>query len=185
LLAACLTLAAAPACTGGAKTPDEAFARFAQAVRAHSAPRLYQALDLETRWSWISIRRSQREAHDIVLSNFPEGPEREHALRRLVAGATSEDEAALFAAHLDEPHWAELARGLPDAGRAIDVDAHNAYVLTTDGRRLPFRRGPKGRWGYGGFFDEAEQLKRRAFADLELIRTSAADYERAATRGGR
>ncbi len=61
-----------------------------------------------------------------------------------------------------------------------------AQVATADGRLLPFRRGPKdGRWGFSGLATEAEQAKRRAIADLELIQKSAADYERAATRAGK
>ena len=40
-------------------------------------------------------------------------------------------------------------------------------------------------WGYSGFAAHAEQLKRTAHGDLERMRTDAADYERAATRGAR
>ena len=35
----------------------------------------------------MTVQRCQREAYDIVLSNFPEGADRESKLRRFEAGA--------------------------------------------------------------------------------------------------
>ena len=42
-----------------------------------------------------------------------------------------------------------------------------------------------GQWGWSGLAAEADENKRRAVADLEIIRNNAADQERAATRAGR
>ena len=47
---------------------------------------------------------------------------------------------------------------------------------------MPLRRGQNGGWGYGGLYIQADELKNRAYHDLELVRASAADYERAAAR---
>jgi hypothetical protein len=174
-------------CGRGARTPEEAYGRFVQAVRARDGAQLFFALDLETRWSWMTVRRCHREAYDIILSNFPDDAERARQLRRFATAALSEDEAALFAAELGQgqARWAELERGLVDGARVEAAGEHDAHVTTADGRALALRRTPNGRWGFAGLADEAEQRKRRALADLDLIRADAADYERAATREGR
>jgi hypothetical protein len=181
-LAACVLVLG---CGRGAKTPDEAYRRFVQAVRAKDGTRLFAALDLDTRWSWMTVRRSHREAYDIILSNYPEGAEREQQLRRFETAALSDDDAALFAGQIGEARWAELSRGLVDSARVEPAGEDEARVATTEGTALVFRKAENGRWGFAGFAVEAEQRKRRAMNDLDLIRTSAADYERAATRAGR
>ena len=58
-------------------------------------------------------------------------------------------------------------------------------VAAAAGAPLRFRKGQDGRWGYAGLAAEAEDRKRRASADLELTRSSAADFERAAARAGK
>jgi hypothetical protein len=174
------------ACNRGAKTPEEAYARFAAAVRAGDAEKLYQTLDLETRWSWMTVRRAHREAYDIVLSNFPEGSEREQRSRRFEAAALSDSEARLFAGELPAGRMQQLAHELPAAPQFKPGSAAAEVVVPLDaGGTLAFRKGQDGRWGYAGFAGEADDRKRRASADLELIRNSAADYERAAARAGR
>jgi hypothetical protein len=181
-----LTFAAVGACKRGSKTPEEAYQRFVEAVQSKQPERLYQALDLETRWSWMTIRRSHREAYDILLSNLPEGPERDQATRRFEAGALSDDDAALFAEQLTEQRWQELARGLPPAQPPLQaVSDSERRAELGEGRSLLFRRGPDGRWGFAGLAAEAEEKKRRADADLQIIRNNAADQERAAARAGK
>ncbi len=184
LLALLVAALAVGGCGRGAKTPQEAYDRFAAAVRARDGAALHDALDQETRWSWMTIRKSHREAYDIVLSNFPDG-ERDRHTRRFEAAAVSDSERALFATQMTAARWEELAKGLPE-GAAPALAGNEATVAKRDGGKLVFRRGPKdGRWGFAGFAEEAELAKRRAIADLELVRNSAADYERAATRAGR
>jgi hypothetical protein len=172
------------ACSRGAATPEEAYQRLAQAVAARDAGKLFDALDLDTRWSWMSIQRAQRESYDIILSNFPEGSERERHLRRCEAGALSENARALFVRQLEAPAWTELAAALPATGGPVVLDeGRRVQRAGSNGRMLVFRRpSERGGWGFAGLADAAEQIKRRSLADLDLIRTSAADYERAATR---
>jgi hypothetical protein len=187
-LALALEAAALAGCVGGAKTPEEAYQRLAQAIGARDGERLYDALDLETRWSWMSIQKAQRESYDIILSNFPEGTERERHLRRCEAGALSENARALFARQLEATAWTELAASLPGTGLPVVTDdGRQVEVMGGNGRKLIFRRPNerRGGWGFTGFAEEAEGIKRRALADLDLIRSSAADYERAATRRNR
>ncbi len=133
----------------------------------------------------MSVRRAQREAYDIVLSNFPEGPAREQQLRRFEAGALAENEAALVANLAPAARLDELAQDLPPGGDGVKPETtseREATVRSKSGKPLPLRRGEDGGWGFAGFATEAEDWKKRATADLEMVRTNAADLERAATR---
>ena len=170
LLAALMVTAGATAagCKRGARTPEKARARLAEAVQLRDGEKLYAALELGTRWSWMSVRRAHREAYDIILSNFPEGPERDRQIARYEAAAVSDSEAALFAEQMTPARWQELDAKLAGKPEALEI-----------------RQGPDGTWGYAGFSAEGEDRKRRAAADLELIRSSAADFERAAARSGK
>jgi hypothetical protein len=188
LASAVLAGALSAGCRRGARSPEAAYARFAEAVKTRDGKRLYDALDLETRWSWMTVRRAHREAYDIILSNFPEGPERDQRSRRYEAAAQSDSEAALFAEQLAPPRWEELTaaiRGLPDQPPLQPAGAGEMTVAPATGAPLRFRKGQDGRWGYAGLAAEAEDRKRRASADLELTRSSAADFERAAARAGK
>lgn len=137
----------------------------------------------------MTIQRAHREAHDITLSNVPEGPERERLLRRFEAGANAQDAADLFERTLTADTWAQLAAKL-DSARAqtptIKPDGLSAEVATTSGP-LIYRKAskPGWGWGYGGMAADAEEAKKRASADLEMMRASAVEYERAAAQGGR
>jgi hypothetical protein len=175
-------LAAVASCAGGPRSPEEARERLAQAVEARDGARLFDALDLETRWSWMSIQRAQRETYDIILSNFPEGSERQRYLRRCEAGALSENARALFASQLEPAAWEGLAAGLAGVGPLQPV-ADDRAEGGSAGHKLVFRRAVRrGGWGFAGLAGQAEDIKRRSLADLEVVRTSAADLERAATR---
>ncbi len=178
-----MVVSGALACKERAKTPAAAYQRFSEAVAAKDAQRLYAALDLETRWSWMSVRRAHREAYDIVLSNVPEGAAREQQLRRFEAGALADNEAAMFERIFPAERWNELGP-LPKDVVPQPISETEAKIPLPGGRSLPFRRGEDGGWGFAGLAGEAEQAKRRAAADLEVTRSNAADLERAATRSG-
>ena len=184
-----VSLAAASAVAGchrPAKTPDEAYRRFSAAVTAGDGAALFDALDQPTRWAWMTIQKVHREAYDIVLSNYPEGPERERESRRFEGGATATSARELF--------HAEVAAGvLPMLAPLVAADArvegptpdgHAAAVLAS-GARVPLARGEDGSWGFAGLAKDAEERKTRAVHDLDVVRASAADYERAATRAGK
>jgi hypothetical protein len=174
------------ACSRGAATPAEAHTRLMAAVAAHDSTKLWDALDLETRWSWMSIQRAWREAYDITQSVVPEGPERIRLLARFEPGATSEDARTLFARMLTTEDWANLQNVVTNArdGAATAPVSGEGGERATVGPLL-YRKGHGWRsgWGYAGLAARAEQLKFAATADLERMRKDAADYERAATRG--
>ena len=171
----------------GCKTPAEAKARLAAAVAARDSARLWGALDLDTQWSWMTVHRAGRESYDITLSNLPEGQQRERLIRRFAPAATSENAAALFAKSLPPEWWSNLASQLAAAGDRAPVTnaAGSEAEIVWPAGRLVFRKmsKPDFGWGFAGLAAEAETLKRAASADLEALRTNAADYERAAARG--
>jgi hypothetical protein len=182
-------LAATRCGPGHARTPAEAHARLLSAVATHDSTRLWNALDQDTQWSWMSTQRAWRECYDITQSAVPEGTERARLLARFEPGATAENAKALFAAMLSPDDW-KLAETLVAAAGAaqpqLDPSGESARIDTPKGS-LVYRKAHNRYWGWGfaGFADRAEQLKRTASADLDRMRTDAADYERAATRGAR
>jgi hypothetical protein len=189
LLFACLVLGSITCGAGGASSPAEAHARLAAAVAAHDSTKLWNALDQDTRWSWMAVERGWRECYDITQSAVPEGPERIRLLARFEPAATSENAQTLFAKMLVPEDWTTTQALLTAAGSqqpALAPAGETAEIVTAAGA-LRFRKAHNRYWGWGysGLAARAEQLKRTASADLERMRTDAADYERAATRGGR
>lgn len=179
-------LAGAGGCRGGAKTPEEAYRRFSRVVQAGDAAGLYEALDQKSRWAWMTVQKSHREAYDIILSNYPAGRERERELRRFERGATLGSARELF---IEEVGRAALPglRALVGEGARIESasDGETAVAILPSGARAPLKRSPRGGWGFGGFAEDSEDRQKRALGDVDLVRTSAADYERAAARGAR
>lgn len=187
LALAALAVLAAVACTGQAKTAEEAQKFFFAAVGAKDPLLLFDALDQQTRWSWMTIQRSQREAYDIVAGVIPEGPEHNRLLARFEAAATTDGTRAFFGKSFDKANWSLLPEvpKSPSTASLTPLGEGDAQVLLPAGQKLLFRKGNDNRWGFAGLAHAAEQVKRRAMADLEQLRTSAADYERAAARSAK
>ena len=198
----CAWLALGAGCRRIAHSPEEAFGRLQQAVAAQDAAALFDALDQRSRWAFMTIQKSHREAYDIILSNYPEGPERERELRRFQRGAILGSARELFVEEMGRRVLAGFANPVPAASRfevaampvaagsAAGVDGHGGagtddtqvMAVLPDGKRLPFRRGPDGGWGLAIVADEAAERQNHALHDVDLVRVNAADYERAATR---
>ena len=130
----------------------------------------------------MTIQKSHREAYDVVLSNFPDGPDKEQKLKYLEGAATAETAADLFAVKMGPAAIAELKQRLPPGEITLTVKGDVAEAPAQSGASLTFALVEK-RWGFSGFRGRAEDLKRRAIADLEMIKQSATDYERARTLG--
>jgi len=188
LLLAFLALNCASCGARHAHTPAEAHARLAVAVAAHDGMKLWNALDQDTRWSWMTVQRAWRECYDITQSAVPEGPERTRLLARFEPGASSENAQTLFAKMLTPEDWAATQALLAAAGSRQPelAPSGETSALDTSAGSLVYRKAHNRHWGWGyaGLAARAEDLKRRASGDLERMRTNAADYERAATRGG-
>ncbi len=172
-------------CRHKSKTPEEAFQRFAAAVNAGDGAALFDALDQQARWDLMTIQKYHREAYDIVLSNYPEGPVRDREKGRFEHAATAPSARELF--RTDEapallPTYLPMAQGIPriELGPA---DGQATAVLDS-GQRVPLGRTGGG-WGFAALDKSAEEDKNRAYHDLEAVRSSAADYERAAARAAK
>jgi hypothetical protein len=167
------------------KTPDEAYQRFSAAVTAGDGAALFEALDQQTRWAWMSIQKYHREAYDIVLSNYPDG-EREKEAKRFEGGATATSARELFRAQV-APAALPMLAPLVAADAKVETapDGASAAAVLASGARVPLAHGDDGSWGFAGLAKQAEEQKVRAYHDLEVVRASAADYERAATRAAK
>ena len=175
--------AAVAGCHHVVKTPAEAYEKFSAALTARDGGALFDSLDQPTRWAWMTLQKYHREAYDIVLSNYPEGPERERESHRFQDGATATSAREMFRADA-APGVLPLLVPLVAADAKIEMDGDGrAAAVLASGARVPFARGEDGGWGFSGLAKDAEDLKTRAYHDLEVVRASAADYERAATRG--
>ncbi len=137
----------------------------------------------------MAVLRAWREAYDITQSAVPEGPERARLLARFEVAATSEDAQTLFSRTRGPEDWRQAAALLAAAGSQKPELAPSGETgeIATSAGRLVFRKARSRFWGWGysGLAAQAEQLKRTATADLDRMRSNAADYERAATRGVR
>jgi hypothetical protein len=184
MLLALVVATASGGCRSRAKTPDEAYRRFSQAVSEGDGGALFDALDQQSRWAWMTVQKCHREAYDIVLSNYPEGPARDRELRRYEKGATATSARELFKSEI-APSVLPMLVPLVVPQPPIEVTGEEAQVVLPSGARVRFRRDGKGGWGFAGLAKQAEERSGRAYHDLELVRASAADYERAAARGAR
>jgi hypothetical protein len=172
-------------CRHRSKTPEEAFQRFAAAVHASDGAALFDALDQATRWDLMTIQKYHREAYDIVLSNYPEGPVRDREKGRFEHAATAPSARDLF--RTDDapallPSYQPMAQGIPRIEPGPGEG--QATAVLDNGQRVPFGRDGGG-WGFAGLAKRAEDDKNRAYHDLEVVRASAADYERAAARAAK
>ena len=182
-----LVAAAGAGCRHKAKSAGEAYKRFSAAVNARDGGALFDALDQETRWNWMSIQKFHREAYDIVLSNYPEGEIRERETRRFEHAATASSARELFIQDTAPKLIPMLIPLVLTPGAPIEPGPGDdmAAAVLASGARVPFRRGKDGDWGYAGLDKRAEDDKNRAYHDLEVVRASAADFERAAARAGK
>jgi hypothetical protein len=168
------------------RTPEQAFSRLQAAVADGDPGALFDALDKRSRWAWMTVQKSHREAYDIILSNYPEGRERERELRRFERGATLGSARDLFVEEVGRRELAKLPNPLPNALRFdLAADGENGLAVLPSGGGLPLRRGPDGTWGYAALADDADERQKRALGDVDLVRANAADYERAAARNAR
>jgi hypothetical protein len=183
-----LLVSSAASCRHGAKDPTAAYRQLATAVNAGDGGALFDALDQKARWAFMSVQKWHREAYDIVLSNYPEGPVREREKHRFEHAATATSARELFKADVAPgllPKLAPLVAAAGDPSVEMAPSGSEAAVVLASGARVPFARGSRGGWGYAGFDEQAEDQKLRAYHDLEVVRSSAADYERAAARNAR
>jgi hypothetical protein len=180
-------MAALPGCRHKSKTPEDAYQRFAAAVKKGDGAALFDALDQTSRWDLMTIQKWHREAYDIVLSNYPEGPEREREKNRFEEAATASSARELFRSKAAPHLMSQLGALVLDAPSSFDRGPgdEQASAVLANGTRIPFAHTANGGWGFAGLAERTEADKNRAYHDLEVVRASAADYERAAARAAK
>lgn len=174
-----LLLALAGGCAPPAKGgPEGAFEKLRLAVVVGEPERLYDVLELETRWAVDTVYGYQREMADLVAKFPPEARGREAPRLALAAGAATP--RAFFAAWARQTgSLASLGGDGPGLGVLARVERDGdgaARVVTTSGVIVPLARGSDGAWGYVGVKDELFRWRVQAANDLVRIRENAALY---------
>jgi len=186
-LAAFASAAVASACenapTPTARTLEGAFQRVAAAIDAGDAKRLYWDLELEARWSLMTIHRSQRRIRSLVETDFP-AEERSRAVGRWRTGAEAADAGALFAELCAARDCLKPLREKIGAIERIERTPEGGVVHTIPGGEYRFKKGQDGRFGLVGFQGELSSLERDVSRDLAVIERAAAEYRRARAGGG-
>jgi len=169
-------------CRRHAHDPEGAWSKLQAAVTKGDGQALFEALDQRTRWAWMTVQKSHREAYDIVLSTYPQGDLRTRAQQRFERAAELGSGRDLFAEEA-APALIEtlkpLVQATPTWTKAADGLGADAQL---GGKVLSFRRGEDGTWGYVGAWADAEEREKRALGDVDAVRANAADFERAAGR---
>ena len=177
---------AAAGCGHKSKTPEEAFQRFATAVQAGDGAALFEALDQQTRWDLMTIQKYHREAvrhRAQQLSRRARARPGEGAVR---ARGHAPPRRRSSSAATRRPALADAgAAGARDSAHRARPRRRQATAVVDGGGRVPLLRGESGGWGFAGLAKRAEDDKNRAYNDLEAVRASAADYERAAARAAK
>ncbi|MBI2892636.1 MAG: hypothetical protein HYY06_03730 [Deltaproteobacteria bacterium] len=161
--------------TPTALTLPGAFERVASAIDAADAKRLYWDLDLEARWSLMSIHRSQKRARRLVNGAYPP-EERERATGRWTVGAEARTPGELFAILCARDDCMEPLRAKIGAAARIERTADGGVVHTIRGGTYRFTKGADGRYGLVGFADRLAALKLEVARDLEVIERTALSY---------
>ncbi len=167
-----------------ARTLEGAFQRVAAAIDAGDAKRLYWDLELETRWSLMTIHRSQRRIRSLVETDYP-AEERSRAVGRWRTGAEAPDAGALFAELCAARDCLRPLREKIGAIDRVERMPEGGVVHTIPGGEYRFKKGQDGRFGLVGFGDELSSLERDVSRDLAVIERAAAEYRRARAGGGR
>lgn len=165
-----------------ARTLEGAFERVAAAIDAGDAKRLYWDLELETRWSLMTIHRSQRRIQALVAADYP-SDERSRAVGRWRTGASAADPGVLFAELCAARDCLAPLREKIGAIARVERTADGGVVHTIPGGVYRFKKGQDGRFGLQGFRDELAVLEHDVSRDLAVIERAAAEYRRARAGG--
>lgn len=161
--------------TPTARTLPGAFERVASAIDAADAKRLFWDLDLEARWSLMSIHRSQQRARRLVADSYPPD-EKERAAGRWSLGAEARTPGELFATLCAHDECMDPLRAKIGAPSRIERTRDGGVVHTVRGGTYRFKKGADGRYGLLGFADRFAALEVEVARDLEVIERAARLY---------
>jgi hypothetical protein len=161
------------------RTVQEAFRFMASAIESKKEELLYDALDTKSKWSLISIHRTEKRIFHLMKQYYPSQEKEKKEFRRhqLIAGL--KDARSFFALRCKvKGCLKKLMKGLAPIKRIRYLDKRQAEVITVRGGRYLFCRGPKRRWGLCLFFDELEEAKKKAALNLETVQKNVQAYTR-------
>jgi hypothetical protein len=166
------------------RTPEGAYYRIAIAVNRGEPAQFFAYLETPAQHACYTIRDYRKKARERVLAAYPE-PERSAMAARHAAEADAPDGADVFALYARRLGWTNRLRRDLSGIAKLELRGERATIETVRGTRYPFRRRPEnGIWGLTLFTAALAEEAERAARDHALIEHAAADYERAAKRGG-
>ena len=170
--------------TPDARTLEGAFERVASAIDAGDAKRLYWDLELETRYSLMSVHRYQKRIRELVAT-YPDEERARGVAGRWSIGANAKDPGELFAALCAEQHCLEPLRARIGAASRITPTPTGGVVQTVRGGTYRFAKGTDGRYGLVAFGENFAALKIEVARDLETVEQNAVLYREAQARDAR
>lgn len=166
------------------RTPEGAYYRVAIAVNRNEPAQFFAYLETPAQHACYTIRDYRKKSRERVLAAYPE-PERSAMAARHVAEANAPDGADVFALYARRLGWINRLRRDLSGIAKLELRGERATIETVRGTRYPFRRrSENGIWGLTLFTAALAEEAERAARDHALIERAAADYERAAKRGG-
>jgi hypothetical protein len=165
-----------------ARTLEGAFERVAAAIDAGDAARLYWDLELDTRWSLMTIHRSQGRILRLIEADYP-AEERARAVGRWRTGADAKSPGELFASLCAARDCLAPLREKIGAMDRVEATADGGVVHTIPGGTYRFKKGKDGRFGLEGFGEELATLEHAVSRDLAVIERTAAQYREARGKG--
>lgn len=167
-----------------ARTLEGAFERVAAAIDAGDATRLYWDLELETRWSLMTIHRSQQRIQRLIATDYP-ADERARAVGRWRTAADAKTPGELFAALCAARDCLGPLREKIGAIDRVERTTEGGVVHTIPGGVYRFKKGRDGRFGLEGFRDDFATFEHEVSRDLAVIERTATQYRLASGEKGR
>lgn len=159
-------------------TPEGAYMRIARSMAMNKPLEIFPYLENEAQWASYSIRDSRKEAKALVEKSYPEVP-RAAWLAEHGRIADAPDGSDAFYIYSEKRGLLQQLRKDLSGVAHVEIDGERATVVTARGTRYAFRRRPNGIWGLTLFTAELFAERNRAERDLSVIRSAAADYDRA------
>lgn len=160
------------------KTPEGAYMRIARSMAMNKPLEIFPYLENEAQWASYSIRDSRKEAKALVSRSYPEAARTEWLKEHEVI-ANAPDGSDAFYIYVEKRGLLQrLRKDLSGVG-SVEIEGERATVVTARGTRYAFRKRPNGIWGMTLFTAELVTERNRAERDLSVIRSAAADYDRA------
>ena len=173
LAAGCLWCKINPTGQALAPSPEEAYAKLAEASKAGQAGVIYDLMSTTSRWAVMSIFKDQKTMCGLIQEHYP--ADRQAAeLRRCKGAYEAKDERAFFEVMARE---LDLFKSLKHLGKMGTVSKKDKRAEIGGGAdKVAFCQEEKG-WGYCGLEAWLERIKVRTARDLTSVKENAAAFK--------